>query len=219
MNENEVQDFFALLDQACEAVGKPAKSMDAKMMFLDILGGYGYKNLRGAIMAHLRDPERGRFPPTPADLKAQIDKAMQNDGRPTADEAWAIAVQLDDEYATVVSTDEISGAWGAARDIMPDRVGARMAFRSAYERLCSEARANGQAVRWFPSLGRDALAREGVLKQAVQLGRLQYQQIENLLPAPAPKQEVVALIGSTVAGDKKKAEQALSELKKKLGVK
>jgi hypothetical protein len=219
MNENETKEFFALLDQACEALGKPAKSMGAKVMFVELLGGYGFKNLRGAVMAHLNDPDRGRFPPAPADLKAQIEKALENDGRPTSDEAFSIAIQLQDESATVVSTEEISAAWGIARDIMPDRTGARMAFRSAYERLCAESRTKGKPVQWFPSLGMDPLAREGALKQAVELGRLPNEHIQQFLPAPEPKKEVVALIETAQTSDKAKAAQALAELKKKLGVK
>lgn len=210
MNPKEVSDFFNLLDQTCEAVGKPAKSEDAKAMFVEILGGYGYKNLRGAVLAHLRDPERGRFAPTPADLKAQIDRALEKDGRPTADEAWAIAIQLEDEHATVVSNDEISQAWGAARDIMPDRVGARMAFRQAYERLIADARANGRPVNWFASLGMDVQGREGPLQEAVRKGLLLQSHVQNLLPAPVADNAILQLTNNAPNPD---AKQALAKLK------
>jgi len=219
MNENETKEFFALLDQACEALGKPVKSMGAKVMFLELLGGYGFKNLRGAVMAHLNDPERGRFPPAPADLKAQIEKALENDGRPTADEAFSIAIQLQDESATVVTNEEISQAWAVARDIMPDRVGARMAFRSAYERLVSEARSGARPVKWFPSIGHDVQGRDGVLQEGLRKGLLTHEHVQNLLPAPAPKNEMVDLIGMVATGDKEKARMALSQIKLKLGVK
>lgn len=210
MTENETQDFFALLDQACEALGKPAKSVDAKMMFLTILGGYGYKNLRGAVLAHLSDPDRGRFVPTPADLKAQIDKALERDGRPTADEAWAIAVQLEDEHATVVSNDEISQAWGAARDIMPDRVGARMAFKQAYERLIADARANGRPVSWFASLGMDVQGREGPLQEAVRKGLLLESHVQKLLPAPVNNNAMLQLTNNAPNTE---AKEAMAKLK------
>lgn len=210
MTENETQEFFALLDQACEVLGKPAKSVDAKMMFLSILAGYGYKNLRGAIFAHLSDPDRGRFVPTPADLKAQIDKALERDGRPTSDEAWAIAIQLQDESATVVSNDEISQAWGAARDIMPDRVGARMAFKQAYERLIAEARANGRPVKWFPSLGMDVQGREGPLQEGVRKGLLLENHVKQLLPAPVDDSAILKLEHSAPTAE---AQNTLAKLK------
>jgi len=164
MNE-QIIEFFQLLDDACDAIGKPRKTESAKMLFIEVAGSYGIENLKGALMAHLRDPERGRFVPTPADLIEKIQKALEKDGRPTADEAFAIAVQMDDEHITVVTNDEISQAWAVAREIMPDRTGARMAFRSAYERLVSESRGANKPVKWFASLGHDKQGREVALPQ------------------------------------------------------
>jgi len=204
MTPNEKAEFWSLLDVACETLGKPAKSIEAKKLFVDLLGGYGFKNLRGAVLAHLNDPERGRFPPAPADLKAQIEKAQERDGRPTPDEAWSIAIQLQDEHATVVTNDEISQAWGVACEIMPDRVGARMAFRSAYERIVSEARKGAQPVKWFPSIGQDVQGREGVLKEGVRKGLLTNEQVLKLLPAPdvAPEILKIGFVGKNEnAGD------------------
>lgn len=193
MNE-QVIEFFQLLDDACDAIGKPRKTESAKMLFIEVAGGYGVENLKGALMAHLRDPERGRFVPTPADLIEKIQKALEKDGRPTADEAFAIAVQMDDEHATVVTNDEISQAWAVAREIMPDRTGARMAFRSAYERLVSRSRTENKPVQWFASLGHDKQGREGPLMQAAQLGRLSMNQVQQLLPAPEQIAPAVALL-------------------------
>lgn len=209
MNKDDTMEFFALLDQACEAIGKPTKSIPAKQLFLHILGEYGIKNLRGAIYAHLSDPDRGRFVPTPADLKAQIDLAMQNDGRPTADEAWSIAIKLDDERATVVSNNEIAQAWGIACEIMPDRVGARMAFRSAYERLVSESRAQGCPVSWFASIGFDIQGREGPLMEAVRKGLLIESNVRALLPGTVEKIEFKRLVNSAPTSEAKQAIQKL----------
>lgn len=216
MNKDDTMEFFALLDQACEALGKPAKSFSAKQVFLDILGGYGIKNLRGAVFAHLSDPERGRFVPTPADLKAQIDIAMQKDGRPTADEAWSIAVQLDDERATVVNNDEIAQAWGVACEIMPDRVGARMAFRSAYDRLVSESRAAGRPVNWFASIGFDVQGREGPLMEGVRKGLLLESQVRPLLPNPVDENAFNRLGHTAPHPEAKQAIQKLRGLVKGL---
>jgi hypothetical protein len=216
MNKDETAEFFALLDQACEAMGKPAKSVAAKQVFLAILGGYGIKNLRGAVYAHLSDPERGRFVPTPADIKAQIEIAMQKDGRPTSDEAWSIAVQLDDERATVVSNDEIAQAWAVAREVMPDRVGARMAFRSAYERLVSEARSVARPVKWFPSMGADLQGREGPLLEAVRKGLLIENHVRPLLPSPVDDSAIKRLENHA---PNPAAKQTLAKLRALTGIK
>lgn len=217
MNE-QVIEFFQLLDDACDAIGKPRKTESAKMLFIEVAGGYGIENLKGALMAHLRDPERGRFVPTPADLIEKIQKALEKDGRPTADEAFAIAVQMDDEFTTVVTNDEISQAWAVARDIMPDRTGARMAFRSAYERLVSQSRGANKPVHWFASLGHDTQGREGPLMQAAQLGRLSMNQVQQLLPAPEKISPAVALLVNEMNQRSKPevAHAALLALKSKL---
>lgn len=214
----QVIEFFQLLDDACDAIGKPRKTESAKMLFIEVAGSYGVENLKGALMAHLRDPERGRFVPTPADLIEKIQKAMEKDGRPTADEAFAIAVQMDDEYTTVVTNDEISQAWAVAREIMPDRTGARMAFRSAYERLVSQSRSANKSVQWFASLGHDKQGREGPLMQAAQLGRLSMNQVQQLLPAPEQIAPAVALLVNEMNQRSKPevAQAALLALKSKL---
>lgn len=217
MNE-QIIEFFQLLDDTCDAIGKPRKTESAKMLFIEVAGSYGIENLKGALMAHLRDPERGRFVPTPADLIEKIQKALEKDGRPTADEAFAIAVQMDDEHATVVTNDEISQAWAVAREIMPDRTGARMAFRSAYERLVSQSRSANKPVKWFASLGHDKQGREGPLMQAAQLGRLSMNQVQQLLPAPEQIAPAVALLVNEMAERSKPevAQAALLALKSKL---
>lgn len=173
MDKAEIKEFFGLLDAACDATGKERRSNEAKKLFLDTLGHYGMANLRGAILAHIADPERGRFAPTPADITAQIQKAIKNDGRPDADEAWPIACKLADEDVTQAVTDEIMQAWVVASEVMPDRVGARMAFKSAYQRLVDEARSRGESARWFMSYGRNPELRQQAIEDAVRLGRIQ----------------------------------------------
>ena len=58
--------------------------------------------------------------------------------RLSADEAWALAMQAMNEDDTVVWTNEIARAWGVCREVMPDKVAARMAFRDAYNRISDE---------------------------------------------------------------------------------
>lgn len=217
MNQNVI-DFFQMLDDACDALGKPKKSESAKLLFLQIVGNYGIENLKGALIAHLRDPDRGRFVPTPADLIEQILRAKHDDDRPSADEAWATAVQLTDESVTVVINNEIAQAWAVAREVMPDRTGARMAFRSAYDRLVESNRKAQVSPSWFPSLGHDLQGREAALLQAVSLGRLTMAQVKLMLPVPEPVTRSVELIAHTIgSGKSEHAQKYLSDLLEKFG--
>ncbi len=130
-----------------------------------------------AALARCRQELRGRM--TLADILLRLD-----DGRPGVEEAWAMAPR--DEYQTVVWTDEMAEAWGAARPLLAtDEVGARMTFREVYTKLILAARREHRAPHWFPSLGFDVAGREGPLREAVAKKRLSASRVEKLLPPPA----------------------------------
>jgi len=143
-------------------------------MFFRALSGKTLAEVRAGLDAHVRDAQRGRFPPLPADVLAQIEGAAKDDGRPGPEEAWAIASAAGDEAATVVWTQEIAQAWGIARPVAAagDDVGARMAFKEAYSRLVAGARATGAPATWSPSYGHSGELRAIAVSKAVTEGRL-----------------------------------------------
>jgi hypothetical protein len=187
MRESDLPAFAAMLDDVYALLrpGQPL-SATARAMFFRALAGHELGAVRTALDAHVRDPQRGRFAPVPADILAHLLEAEADDGRPGHDEAWAIAVRGTDEAATIVWTEEIAEAWGAARPVMAmgDEVGARMAFREVYDRLVAAARASRKPVRWSASLGHDPEGRERALAEAARLGRSIDDPIGTALPAP-----------------------------------
>lgn len=102
-------------------------------------------------------------------LGAILQRIQAADGRPGKDEAWSIAITATDEFDTVVLTPEIRQAMSASGPILEagDKVGARMAFLSAYERLVSAARAEGLPLKWEVSLGYDQARRVQAIESAV----------------------------------------------------
>ncbi|MGL4232815.1 MAG: hypothetical protein ACRCWJ_15730, partial [Casimicrobium sp.] len=70
-----------------------------------------------AIEAHLRDPKHGEFLPRPASIERWLATFHADDGRPSPDEAWGIALAAESEAATVVWTPEIRAAWAACETI------------------------------------------------------------------------------------------------------
>jgi hypothetical protein len=215
MNEKQIQQFFELLDAVSEQCGKPKKSMNAKALMLEVLAEHGFENIKGAIHAHLRDPECGMFDVTTAHIQSQIKKAQEQDGRPCADEAWAIAIQLDDEQKTVVTNDDINKAWGFVSELMPDETAARMAFRKHYKRVCDDARTRGETPNWFPSVGFDASARDHVLKECIKRGLLSHGQVKHLL-IDAEERSSKALEYSLDDAMQFDAKQKISELMQSL---
>lgn len=126
---------------------------------------------------------------TIADVVSRLD-----DGRPGAEEAWAMLPKAESE--TAVWTDEMSRAFGVCLHLIEqDQIAARMAFREAYGKYVQEARDNGAAVKWTVSLGHDAGGREAPLLQAVELGRLSIAHARALIPdlrIPAPILKLIA---------------------------
>lgn len=174
MRDDDYRTFAAMLDQVCALLSKGSHKPDPQStaLWFRVLTPYDLEAVRRAFDAHVRDPDRGRFVPVPADIIAKI---HAQDGRPSSDEAWAIAVKGADESATVTWNDEIAEAWGIAKPVLDggDEVGARMAFRDAYNRISEERK--GQPVRWWPSLGHDPAGRAAEVARASVAGLLEHQ--------------------------------------------
>ena len=118
-------------------------------------------------------------------LAAVLERIESADGRPTANEAWGIALSGFDESMTIITNQEINAAMSVARPIMDvgDEVGARMAFRDSYERTVTENRNQGVNPEWYPSMGSDKRMRAAVVAGAVERGLLPMSYFAEL-PAP-----------------------------------
>ena len=200
MRDADFPAFCSLLDDVA-ALLMPAQPLGgtAKAMYFRALGAASLDDVRAALDAHVKDPQRGRWFPKPADLVAQLDGLAADDGRPGADEAWSIGLLSDDEAASVVWTDEIAQAMAAAQPVLRagDKVGARMAFREAYERIVSDARRARRPVRWSVTQGMDPLRVAHAVEQGVKAGRIARAELD-ALPAPAGT-PLLALVGGTAA--------------------
>ena len=123
--------------------------------------------------------DRCKFFPSIAELKeiaAEI--AGGGIGHLGPDEAWALVAGLTEEDS-VVWTDEIAAAYGIAVSVLPDRVGARMAFLAAYKRKLLTA---PLTPRWWASLGESVTGRAAAISDAVERQRLSPQAVPALLP-------------------------------------
>lgn len=201
-----------------EAVGGQITPAAAALMAND-LSGYTLADI-GLALAEVRRTARGRL--VVGDIIRVLDKT---DGRPGKDEAWAIALSSSDEDETVVMTDEIQLAMAACRPVLEagDKVGARMAFISAYERFIEEARRDGEPVNWRVSLGYNTSRRDAAIAQAVQLKRLSQEKASLFLGheiAEKPTrdgQAIAGLItGNTVAPATEKVRTHLQQIRESL---
>lgn len=199
MRETDLSAFSAMLDDVATVLPPTAPlNSTARAMFFRSLANLTLESVRAALDAHVRDPQRGRFFPKPADVLAQVE--TRDDGRPGADEAWAVAVRSMNEDATIVWTSEIALAWGIARPVMQlgDEVGARIAFRDVYNRLVREARISGTAVDWNASLGHDPEGRAAPIIEAAALRRLPVSSVPLL---EGPRDAFAPLLSSSIPAD------------------
>lgn len=173
MKQADFDAFHAILAE-CLAMWDKVPSATATAVWFKALSGYDLGTLSAAFSAHMRDPANGKFEPKPAHIIEQIERASKNDGRPGAEEAWAISLAARDEQDTVVWTTECCQAWAACQSVlqMGDEVGARMAFKEAYARLVAEARASFSPAVWEVSEGFDKDRRRIAMATAVEAGRI-----------------------------------------------
>jgi len=167
MNDQQVAGLAAAICATAEAMGQEMNPGTAAMMAEDLCA-YSVSVVKAALKA-CRLEVKGKL--AMADILQRVQAA---DGRPGKDEAWAIAMTTNDEFETVVLTDEIQLALAAAKPVLDagDKVGARMAFISAYERFVGQAREGAKPVNWHVSVGFDANRRIQAVTRAVQMQRI-----------------------------------------------
>lgn len=159
----------------------------ARVMASD-LSRYPEQQVLGAL-------ERCRRELRPHSLTIESILSRLDDGRPGPEQAWAMMPR--DETTSVVWSDEMAQAWGAAKPLLDegDQVAARMSFAEIYRNLVQRARDAGIPVKWTPSLGHDPHGREAALLDAARLGRLTVQHVAGLLPyRDEPNPVIVALL-------------------------
>ena len=145
-----------------EALGQSVTPTAAEVM-ADDLADFAPDVVAAALKACRRELT-GRLT-----MGAILQRIQAADGRPGKDEAWSMALRASDEHETVMLTAEIRQAMAASQPILRagDKIGARMAFMSAYERLVTNSRADAAPTTWELSLGFDAERRAIAVESAV----------------------------------------------------
>lgn len=184
------------------------------------LEGYSPQVISQALNAYRKTS--GRF--SLDGIITQIEKLNPN-ARISADEAWALYPH--NEEASAVITDEIAEAMGVAQPLLNegDKIGARMAFKNAYERITERNKQQGIEPKWFPSLGSEQSSRETAVNDAVRLGRLPAKAIQTLLPPPIDHKfqsnvlqlkTVMQVEDKATPEQKEKARQKIAQIKSML---
>lgn len=170
-----------------ELCGRTFSDAAAEVFVADLAGFPEPAVLRA--LTRCRREVRGML--TVQDVISRVD-----DGRPGADEAWAMLPF--DEATTVVWTDEMVQAWAVAAPLIEsgDKIAGRMAFKEAYTKAVSAARDERRPAKWSASLGHDPRGRESALQDAATKGRISVEYAHRLAPQIEFTPEVLKLIES-----------------------
>lgn len=182
MATSRVLEAIAVTAELCGKVFSPA----AARQFAADLSAYPENQVLGAL-ERCRREVKGVL--SLADVISRLD-----DGRPGADEAWAMIPR--DETQSVVWTEEMAVAYGVARPLLTagEPIAARVAFRECYARVVTLARCEQRAPQWRLSPGYDPAGRELAVSDAVSKGRLTPQQAMRLLPDETNSEVTAALL-------------------------
>lgn len=179
-------DVRAMLVAVAEATGASLSPATIQVM-MTRLRLYELDAVLSALDRCLLECKR---PLTMADI---VERMQQDDGRPGADEAWALCPKAEADAA--VWTDEMRAAFFVAWPVLAggDEIAARMAFKQSYDRLVREARDQRKPIAWALSAGQDRDATAQALEKAVELGRIGRGQAAAMLPA-LPDNGPIALL-------------------------
>lgn len=167
LSSDDIADLVGAICATAETLGQTISANAAEMIAED-LAHYTVDEIAESLKTCRRELT-GKLT-----LAAITQRIQAADGRPDPNEAWGIALASSDESDSVVTTDEIQLALGAARPILSakDKIGARMAFISAYTRFVETARGEGKPVKWSLSMGFDPQRRLMAVQEGVRMGRL-----------------------------------------------
>ena len=217
LSDADQDTLVEMLVATAEVMGEQIRPTAAAYMVND-LATYPLQVLASALTACRREV-KGKL--SLAAIMERID-----DGHPTPNEAWAVAIRAADEAVTLVWTEQTRDAWTAALPLVEagDKIAGRAAFLEVYARLVKEARAVGGCAVFQPSLGHDSGARDAALQQAVAAGQLAHEQVAEYLTLPpaTPAFNPVALLAGKVepsATADSRTRQRLAEIAELLGEK
>jgi hypothetical protein len=188
MVSSALLEAVAVTAELCGRVFTPA----AAKIFVGDLAGYPEPQVIAALRRCRREVK--------GILSVQDVVSRLDDGRLGSEEAWAMLPKSEAE--SVVWSSEMAEAARISAPLLEegDRVGARMAFKQAYERLVAAARDAGVPVDWQVSLGHDPRGREEALRIAVERGRLTLEYAQTVSPClPAPTGAAIALLAGVFA--------------------
>lgn len=165
-------------------------------VFLEDTECYSFVDVMTAIR-NARKQAKGRI--SIGDIMQHLETL---DGRPSAEEAWALAVKSLDENLTIALTQETQEAWSSgASELLDigDKFNASRAYIEKYNQLVTAARDKNVPISWFVSLGDDKDQRDNVVRQAYKENKITKEHAETLLPYHKSDEGIYKALQNSIA--------------------
>lgn len=220
MDANQKPAFIERLTEIMLAYGKPLHDEAVLGAWWRQLEEFPLRVVALAFSAYRE--ENDTYAPVPNSI---YKRCLSMDGRPGAEEAWAIALHGTDEADTVVWTKEIAAAFEICRPVLETSgaISARKPFMEAYSRLVVEARAVRRPAEWIASKGWDPARQVEVIKAAAAAGRLPAPMVAALLPGsvadseptPEGRAQLAQIKAMLAAAEEEREARRLAEVERK----
>jgi hypothetical protein len=168
MKPNDAPRFAETLSICLNTFGRPTQPQVIEF-WLKILEGFEIADVLAAFSRWMATEDRA---PVPANIVKLCSASSGVEGWLGAEEAWALVPKS--EHESAVMNQVINEAYGICQGLIAcrDLIAARMAFKSAYERLADVAKMRNEQPKWFFSRGTDPYGVAAVLVDAVRTRRL-----------------------------------------------
>ena len=177
MNNSDKKQFLALVDDALAATNRKPLTAGGMQIWWKILQAFPWALVEQSIVSVLSRDEYL----TPGAVRGAIPGAQW----PTADETWARIPKSESD--AVVDTTEALMALAAAAPMIDDgdMIGARMAFKGAYDAAVLASKNAGRFPRYQISQGWDKSTTEPAVEKALALGQISKEVALAYLPQAA----------------------------------
>ena len=173
---------------------------DALQVWVDALSAYPIEEIEAALSMH---GKASKFAPRPADIIEIINRKHAGLWK-TADEAWAVGRQMGNQRLSLMVTDVIFDAMDGLYELLEDDpIAARMAFKSAYERIMQEGKVSGRVPKVHFSPGHDAVQRLEAANEACWIG-IEQQKVTAYLEAPLTTHSLQSIVDQRTAQNDKR---------------
>ena len=194
LSQTDKKAFAEILNCALIIYGQVADPTVMRTWFT-LLQPYSLTEMEHAFQVYLTS---NKFSPKPSDIIEIIHRKYAGLWK-SPDEAWAVARQLGDQRLSIVTTDVIlealDGLYGLLED---DPIAARMAFKSAYERIMLAGKVSGRVPKVHFSPGFDATQRLEAANEACWIG-VEQQKVSTYLETPLTTHGLQAIVDQRAA--------------------